>query len=56
MIPPASRGAGASGAGPGSLVNRAHPAEAHPAMDCAMDVLLDLEAAAQARGDATEGS
>lgn len=36
----------------GSLVNRAHPAEAHPAMDCAMDVLLDLEAAAQARGGA----
>ena len=40
----------------GSLVNRAHPAEGHPAMDCAMDVLLDLEAAAQARGDATDRS
>jgi hypothetical protein len=40
----------------GSLVNRAHPAEGHPAMDCAMDVLLDLEAAAQARGDASDRS
>ena len=39
----------------GSLVNRAHPAMGHPAMDCAMDVLLDLEAAAQARGDPTDG-
>jgi hypothetical protein len=33
----------------GTLVNRAHPAESHPAMDCAMDVLLDLEAAARGR-------
>jgi hypothetical protein len=40
----------------GSLVNRAHPAESHPAMDCAMDVLLDLETAAQARGGAVDGS
>jgi hypothetical protein len=36
----------------GALVNRAHPAEDHPAMDCAMDVLLELEAAAEARGPA----
>jgi hypothetical protein len=36
----------------GTLVNHAHPAEDHPAMDCAMDVLLDLEAAAQARESA----
>lgn len=36
----------------GTLVNRAHPARSHPAMDCAMDVLLDLEAAAQARQSA----
>ena len=36
----------------GTLVNRAHPAQDHPAMDCAMDVLLDLEAAAQARHSA----
>ena len=33
----------------GSLVNDAHPARDHPAMDCAMDVLLELEEAAQAR-------
>ncbi|HMN98028.1 MAG TPA: hypothetical protein PKD59_01305 [Miltoncostaeaceae bacterium] len=39
----------------GSLVNRAHPAVGHPAMDCAMDVLLDIEAAARARGDAADG-
>ena len=36
--------------------NRAHPAETHPAMDCAMDVLLDLEDAAQSRGDAADGA
>jgi hypothetical protein len=39
------RGGGRSG----SLVNNAHPARDHPAMDCAMDVLLELEDAAQAR-------
>ena len=33
----------------GSLVNRAHPAEGHPAMDCAMDVLLGLEETARGR-------
>jgi hypothetical protein len=36
----------------GALVNRAHPARDHPAMDCAMDVLLAIEATAQARGPA----
>jgi hypothetical protein len=36
----------------GALVNRAHPAQDHPAMDCAMGVLLELEDAAQARGPA----
>jgi hypothetical protein len=40
------------GARSGSLVNRAHPARDHPAMDCAMDILLEIEATAQTRGPA----
>lgn len=39
----------------GTLVNAAHPARDHPAMDCAMDVLLDIEAAAEARDPAAPG-